>query len=59
MTMYFKTLDPEYRPDSYWPESLFANIKGLVRRELLQQAVEIAPTTYKSMVGGTGETPEH
>jgi transposase-like protein len=33
--------------------------RGKLFYRLLQQAVEIAPTTYKSMVGGTSETPEH
>ena len=33
--------------------------RGKLFYRLLQQAVEIAPTTYRSMVGGTGETPKH
>jgi transposase-like protein len=33
--------------------------RGKLFYRLLQQAVEIAPTTYKSMVGGTGNTPQH
>ena len=33
--------------------------RGKLFYRLLQQAVEIAPTTYKSMVGGIRETPEH
>jgi transposase-like protein len=33
--------------------------RGKLFYRLLQQAVEIAPTTYRSMVGGIGETPGH
>jgi transposase-like protein len=33
--------------------------RGKLFYRLLQQAVEITPTTYKSMVGGTGETHKH
>ncbi len=33
--------------------------RGKLFYRLLQQAVEIAPTTYKTMLGGTGETPKH
>jgi transposase-like protein len=33
--------------------------RGKLFFRLLQQAVEIAPTTYKSMVGGNGETVDH
>ena len=33
--------------------------RGKLFYRLLQQAVEIPPTTYKSMIGGTGDTPEH
>jgi transposase-like protein len=33
--------------------------RGKLFYRLLQQAVEIAPTTYKSMVAGTDETPKH
>ena len=33
--------------------------RGKLFFRLLQQAVEIRPTTYRSMIGGTGETPDH
>jgi len=33
--------------------------RGKLFYRLLQQAVEIPPTTYTSMVGGIGETPDH
>jgi transposase-like protein len=36
-----------------------SNSRGKLFYRLLQQAVEIAPTTYKSMIGGIGKAPEH